>query len=48
MQNLKKGTNIIIFLSPEMRENIIPMPFSAFISHLQGVKVLELHDLKKH
>lgn len=26
--------------SPEMRQTIAPMPFSAFASHLQGVKVM--------
>ena len=36
----KNGTEIIIFLAPETRKTIILMPFSAFASHLQGVKVI--------
>lgn len=54
-----KGTEIIRLytsqVSPEMREAITPMPFSAFASHLQGVKVmycnnrfLELHGQINH
>lgn len=54
-----KGTEIISLytsqVSPEMREAITPMPFSAFASHLQGVKVmycnnrfLELHGQINH
>lgn len=54
-----KGTEIIrLYLSqvsPEMREAIAPMPFSALASHLQGVKVmyssnryLELHGQINH
>jgi hypothetical protein len=39
-----KGTEIIkLYLSQvssEIREAITPMPFSAFASHLQGVKVI--------
>ena len=36
----KNGTEIINFLAPKTRKTIIPMPFSAFASHLQGVKVI--------
>ena len=36
----EKGTEIITFLSSEMRKTISPMPFSAFVSHLRGVKVI--------
>ena len=54
-----KGTEIIRLytsqVSPEMREAITPMPFPAFASHLQGVKVmycnnrfLELHGQINH
>ena len=54
-----KGTEIIRLItsqvSPEMREAIAPMPFSALASHLQGVKVmyssnrfLELHGQINH
>ena len=55
MPKLEKGTKIIKFLSPETRETITPMPFSAFGSHLQGVKVIyfnnrfiELHGQINH
>ncbi len=59
MPKLGKGTEIIqLYLSqvsPEMREAIAPMPFSAFASHLQGVKVMyssnryfELHGQINH
>ena len=59
MPRLGKGTEIIRLytsqVSPEMREAITPMPFSAFASHLQGVKVmfssnrfLELHGQINH
>ena len=54
-----KGTETIRLytsqVSPEMREANTPMPFSAFASHLQGVKVmycnnryLELHGQINH
>lgn len=54
-----KGTEIISLytsqVSPEMREAITPMPFSAFASHLKDVKVmysnnrfLELHGQINH
>ena len=54
-----KGTEIIGLytsqVSPEMREAITPMPFSAFASHLKGVRVkycnnryLELHGQINH
>ena len=36
----KNGTEIINFLPPKTRKTIILMPFSAFASHLQGVKVI--------
>ena len=36
----KNGTEIIDFLAPKTRKTIILMPFSAFASHLQGVKVI--------
>ena len=59
MPRLGKGTEIIRLytsqVSPEMREAITPMPFSALASHLQGVKVmycnnryLELHGQINH
>lgn len=59
MPKVGKGTEIIQLytsqVSPEMREVIAPMPFSAFASHLQGVKVmycsnryLELHGQINH
>ena len=59
MPKLGRGTEIIqLYLSqvsPEMREAISPMPFSAFASHLQGVKVMyssnryfELHGQINH
>ena len=55
MYKLKKGTKIIKFLSPETYKTTTPMPFSAFGSHLQGVKViyfnnrfLELHGQINH
>ena len=51
----EKGTKIIRYLSPEIRKAIIPMPFPAFTSLLQGVKViyfnnrfLEFHGQIKH
>ena len=40
ISNPDKGTKIIKFLSSETRKAIIPTPFSAFASHLQGVKVI--------
>ena len=40
MLELKNGTEIIKFLSLETRKTISPMPFSAFVSHLRGVKVI--------
>ena len=54
-----KGTEIIGLytsqVSPEMREAITPMPFSAFASHLKGVRVkycnnrhLEFHGQINH
>lgn len=54
-----KGTEIISLytsqVSIEMREAITPMPFSAFASHLKGVRVkycnnrfLELHGQINH
>lgn len=54
-----KGTEIIRLIlsqvSPDMREAMAPMPFSALASHLQGVKVkyssnrnLELHGQINH
>ena len=36
----KNGTEIINFLPPKTRKTVILMPFSAFASHLQGVKVI--------
>ena len=40
MPELKNGTEIIHFRAPKTRKTIILMPFSAFASHLQGVKVI--------
>ena len=40
MPEQKNGTEIIDFLAPKTRKTIILMPFSAFASHLQGVKVI--------
>ena len=36
----KNGTEIIKFLAPKTRKTVTLMPFSAFASHLQGVKVI--------
>ena len=36
----KNGTEIINFLPSKTRKAIILMPFSAFASHLQGVKII--------
>ena len=36
----KNGTEIINFLPHMTRKTVILMPFSAFASHLQGVKVI--------
>ena len=36
----KNGTEIINFWAHKTRKTIILMPFSAFASHLQGVKVI--------
>ena len=40
MSELKNGTESINFLPPKTRKAVTLMPFSAFASHLQGVKVI--------